>query len=156
MRPQKEGVKLAKLVAGRESGLARASYQLYSSPGALKELLGQARIGQEQAKVEELLEWWNQRFRAITLEDRNLPEVVQKRLLRRKDSAAEQLISAEFEKALRIQRSVLETLITRGGDRDQFRKVYPFTPASMEALVKCCRRPPAPAHRSLYSCADFR
>ncbi len=60
---------------------------------------------------------------------------MQKRLLRRKDSAAEQLISAEFEKALRIQGSVLETLITRSGDRDQFRKLYPFTPAFMEVLV---------------------
>lgn len=131
----KEGPKLAKLVEGAKADRPAPLISFLARQRALKELLGQGRIGEEQAKVEEVLEWWNQRFRTITLEDRNLPEVVQKRLLRRKDSAAEQLISAEFEKALRIQGTVLETLITRSGDRDQFRKLYPFTPAFMEVLV---------------------
>jgi hypothetical protein len=137
----KEGPKLAKLVEGAKSDRPAPLISFLARQRALKELLGQGRIGAEQAKVEEVLEWWNQRFRTITLEDRNLPEIVQKRLLRRKDSRApndikaEDLINAEFEKALRIPGNVLETLITRTSDREQFRKLYPFTPAFMEVLV---------------------
>lgn len=131
----KEGPKLAKLVEGAKSDRPAPLVSFLARQRALKELLGQGRLGAEQAKVEEVLEWWNQRFRTITLEDRNLPEIVQKRLLRRKDSRAEDLINAEFEKALRIPGNILETLITRTSDREQFRKLYPFTPAFMEILV---------------------
>ncbi len=131
----KEVPKLAKLVEGAKADRPAPLVSFLARQRSFKELLGQGRIGEEQAKVEEGLEFWAARFRTITLEDRNLPEIVQKRLLRRKDSAAEQLISAEFEKALRIGGSVLDTLITRSGDREQFRKLYPFTPAFMEVLV---------------------
>jgi len=34
-----------------------------------------------------------------------------------------------------MQNNVLETLMTRDGDREQFKKLYPFTPAFMEVLV---------------------
>lgn len=130
-----EGEKLAKLVEGAKSDRPAPLISLLARQRALKDLVGQGRMGAEQAKVEEVLDWSNSRFRTITLEDRNLPEIVKKRLLRRKDNRAVDLIDAEFEKALRIPGNVLETLITRTSDREQFRKLYPFTPAFMEVLV---------------------
>src|SRR6185437_14612573 len=105
-----EGAKLAKLVEGAKSDRPAPLISLLARQRALKDLIGQGRMGAEQAKVEEVLDWSNSRFRTITLEDRNLPEIVKKRLLRRKDSKAEDLVNAEFEKALRIPGNVLETL----------------------------------------------
>ncbi len=131
----KEGPKLAKLVEGGKADRPAPLISFLARQRALNELLGKADIGEQQAKVEEVLEWWNQRFRTVTLEDRNLPEVVQKRLLRPRSDTARQLIADEYAKALRMQNNVLETLMTRDGDREQFKKLYPFTPAFMEVLV---------------------
>lgn len=82
-----------------------------------------------------MLNWWEARFDQITLEDRNLPAIVEKRLLRPKSAEAARQLQEAFEKTSRVREEVMNTLLTRAGDRDMFRQVYPFSPALMQTLV---------------------
>ena len=56
-------------------------------------------------------------------------------LLKPKNEAARQLIEAEFAGINRLGNSVIDTIITSKSDREQFRELYPFTPALIEILV---------------------
>jgi hypothetical protein len=82
-----------------------------------------------------VLNWWEARFDKVTLEDRNLPAIVEKRLLRPKSAAAAQDLQTAFERTARVREEVMNTLLTRAGDRDMFRQVYPFSPALVQTLV---------------------
>jgi hypothetical protein len=131
----REGPKLAKLV---ESGNANRPVPIVSFVArqrAIRELIGKAGLGAHQALVEEALEWWEKRFSTITLEDRNLATIARRRLLKPKNEAARQLIEAEFSGINRLGNSVIDTIVTSKSDREQFRELYPFTPALVEILV---------------------
>ena len=54
----------------------------------LRELVGEHLPGAEQLGFADVLNWWEARFDQITLEDRNLPAIVEKRLLRPKSPQA--------------------------------------------------------------------
>ena len=101
----------------------------------LRDFIGESVPGSEQFSFVESLKWTDGRFSLITLEDRNLPEIAQKRLLRPVSEAARSEIDAAFDKTRKERKEVLETLLTRTGDPEMFRKVYPFSPAFMDALV---------------------
>ena len=75
----------------------------------------------------DVLHWWEARFDTITLEDRNLPVIVEKRLLRPKSAEAVRQLQEAFDKTAQVREEVLNTLLTRTGDRDMFRQVYPFS-----------------------------
>ena len=131
----REGPKLAKLV---ESGNANRPVPIISFVArqrAIRELIGKAGLGSQQALVEEALEWWEKRFSTITLEDRNLATIARRRLLKPKNEAARQLIEAEFAGITRLGNSVIDTIVTSKSDSGQFRELYPFTPALVEVLI---------------------
>jgi hypothetical protein len=69
------------------------------------------------------------------LEDRNLPVIAEKRLLRPVSEAARQQMDAAFEEFANRHRAVLEMLLGSEGERNLFRKTYPFSPALVEALI---------------------
>src|ERR1035437_4901309 len=52
------------------TGLAIISF--VARQRAIRELIGKAGLGSDQALVDEALEWWEKRFSTITLEDKNL------------------------------------------------------------------------------------
>lgn len=131
----REGPKLAKLV---ESGNANRPVPIISFVArqrAIRELIGKAGLGAQQALVEEALEWWEKRFSTITLEDRNLATIARRRLLKPKNEAARQLIEAEFSGIGKLGNTVIDTIVTSKSDREQFRELYPFTPAMVEVLI---------------------
>jgi hypothetical protein len=131
----REGPKLAKLV---ESGNANRPVPIISFVArqrAIRELIGKAGLGSQQALVEEALEWWEKRFSTITLEDRNLATIARRRLLKPKNEAARQLIEAEFAGITKLGNSVIDTIVTSKSDSGQFRELYPFTPALVEVLI---------------------
>ena len=82
-----------------------------------------------------MLQWWEARFERITLEDRNLPEIAARRVLRPRDQAARRQIDGAYAATEKVRREVFETLLTPRADRATFRKVYPFSPALVETLV---------------------
>lgn len=101
----------------------------------LRELVGEHIPGAQQLSFTDTLKYWEGRFETITLEDRNLPVIIEKRVLRPKSDAARAQLNHAFESTSRVRDEVLSTLLTKSGDREMFRRIYPFTPALVQALV---------------------
>jgi hypothetical protein len=131
----REGPKLAKLVESGNANRPAPIVSFVARQRAIRDLIGKAGLGANQALVEEALEWWEKRFTTITLEDKNLSAIARRRLLKPKSEAARQLIDAEFANIGRLGNSVIDTIVTSKSDRGQFRDLYPFTPALIEILV---------------------
>lgn len=100
----------------------------------LRELVGEHMPGAQQLSFADTLKYWEGRFDIITLEDRNLPVIAEKRVLRPKSDTARKQLQTAFD-ATRLKEDVLHTLLTTGGTREEFRQVYPFSPALVQALV---------------------
>src|SRR5205823_3282832 len=75
------------------------------------------------------------RFGVIKLEDRNLPAIAAKRILEPIDEETKGVIDKEFVRTTQIREEVMTTLLTRNSTKEDFRKLYPFSPALVETLV---------------------
>jgi hypothetical protein len=132
----REGQKLAKLVEAQKADRPIPIVSFVARQRDLSGLVRDQTTGAELSSFTDVLRWWEARFDQITLEDRNLPAIAEKRLLRPKDNTARQLIDADFAKTVSIRETVLDVLLTGQATRDMFRKVYPFSPALIETLVE--------------------
>ena len=130
-----EGSKLSKLVEAQRSNRPIPIISFVARQRDLRELIGDHHAGALEVRFLDTLRHWEARFDHVKLEDRNLPMIVQKRLLAPKSEAASQEIDAEFERVMRQRQQVLDTLLGSDGERDLFRKVYPFSPALVQALI---------------------
>src|SRR3984957_19814170 len=101
----------------------------------LRELIGEHQAGALEVRFIDTLKYWEARFDRITLEDRNLPVIAEKRLLKPKSETAKQEMDAAFEDFANRRRDVLETLLGSDSERALFRMTYPFSPALVEALI---------------------
>ena len=128
----REGTKLVKLV---EATNADRPIPLVSFVAGQRDVVGENLAGAVQSQFSDVLRHWEAHFHRITLEDRNLPAIAEKRVLRPLNEAARQILLAEFEKILAVRRDVLDTLLTTSADRDTFQKVYPFTSALVQTLI---------------------
>lgn len=63
--------------------------------------------GAEQLGFADVLTWWEARFDTITLEDRNLPTIVEKRLLRPETAKAARQLQEAFDKTARVREEVM-------------------------------------------------
>ncbi len=101
----------------------------------LREFVGDQYSGVQQEILGDALQYWEGRFHSITLEDRNLPVIAERRLLAPVDANARAQIDAAFAQTERMREEAFNLLLTSQGDRDMFRKLYPFSPALVQALV---------------------
>lgn len=101
----------------------------------LREFVGDQYSGMEQEILSDSLKYWEGRFHQITLEDRNLPVIAQRRLLAPVSVAAQGQIDAAFAETETMREEAFNLLLTSQGDREQFRALYPFSPALVQALV---------------------
>lgn len=131
----REGQKVAKLVEAMTAERPIPIVSFIARQRDLRELVGEHLPGAEQLGFADVLTWWEARFDAITLEDRNLPVIAEKRLLRPRSPQAAQLLQEAFDKTARVREEVMNILLTRAGDRHMFRQVYPFSPALVQTLV---------------------
>lgn len=130
----REGPKLAKLV---ESGVARRPAPLVSFIARqrdLRDLVGD-QPGAELLKFFDALQWWEERFGRITLEDRNLPLIANRRLLQPRDEGSRIRLETAFEDAISARPDAVDTLLGGDADRSLFKLVYPFSPALVTTLV---------------------
>ena len=136
-----QGAKVAKLV---ESGDARRPIPLVSFIARqrdLRDFLGEAAPGAQQAAIADTFRWWEDRFDKIVLGDENLPFIAERRLLRPRDEQASRRLHAAFE-GLDRRPDVWNTLLDgfntsdthRGADQESFRRTYPFSPALVSTL----------------------
>ncbi len=135
-----EGAKVAKLV---ESADARRPVPLVSFIARqrdLKDFLGEHVPGAERLAFGETFRWWEDRFNKITLEDRNLPVIVERRLLKPKPGGKEAIDTAFKRITARgdVWNVLLQGLDTDGhggADQQAFRRTYPFSPALVDVLI---------------------
>ena len=132
---QLEGQKLAKLVEAQSADRPAPVVSFVARQRDLRDLVGKDMSGAAALNFNDILGHWEGRFDTVTLEDRNLPKIAQKRILAPKDETARTEIDAAFERATRVREEVLHTLLTREGDRAMFRRVYPFSPALVQTLI---------------------
>ena len=131
----REGAKIVKLVEAASRPIPIVSF--IARQRDLRELVGEHVPGVESLTAIDVLRHSEGRFDTITLEDRNLPMIAERRLLRPRSEAARQALDDAFE-ALRTQldeRNEADVLLTDLGDLTDFRRLYPFSPALVEALV---------------------
>jgi P-loop Domain of unknown function (DUF2791) len=130
-----EGSKLSKLVEAQRSERPIPIISFVARQRDLRELIGDHHAGALEVRFLDTLKHWEARFDKVKLEDRNLPMIVQKRLLVPINDTAKQEIDTEFERMMRQRQQVLDTLLGSDGERDLFRQVYPFSPALVQALI---------------------
>lgn len=130
-----EGQKLAKLVEAQTPDRPIPIISFIARQRDLKELIGESVPGADRLNFGDALKHWEGRFHKITLEDRNLPAIAEKRVLRCKSEGGRSELDAAFEKTDKIRETVMTTLLTNDGDREMFRKVYPFSPALIQTLI---------------------
>ncbi len=131
----REGQKVSKLIESTRADRPIPLVSFVARQRDLRELVGESVPGSEKLSFVETLKWWEGRFHKISLEDRNLAAIAERRLLRAKDPAARQKLENAFQKTLKTRSEVIETLLTREGDRKLFQQVFPFTPALVTVLV---------------------
>jgi hypothetical protein len=132
---QREGQKLAKLVESQSADRPVPIVSFVARQRDLRDFVSENVMGVEMAKFTDILKYWEARFSEIKLEDRNLPVIAQKRILKPKSETARQLLDEAFQSTERIREEVMDVLLTSQSDRETFRKVYPFSPALVETLV---------------------
>jgi hypothetical protein len=131
----REGTKLVKLVEATNADRPVPLISFVARQRDLRDLVGENLAGAVQMQFSDVLKHWEARFHRITLEDRNLPDIAEKRVLRPVNEAARQTLQSAFDDVVRMRRDVLDTLLTTTADREMFRKVYPFSPALVQTLI---------------------
>ncbi|WP_405004324.1 phage resistance protein [Kitasatospora purpeofusca] len=136
----REAGKITNFIEGGDARRAIPVISFIARQRDLRELVGEEVSGSAEAAIQDTLNLASGRFDLITLEDRNLPVIANKRLLQPIDAAAEARIDAAFAKAKRVSPQVWDILLgseegTTGADEASFRLTYPFSPAFMDTLV---------------------
>lgn len=131
----REGQKVAKLVESEHADRPVPLVSFIARQRDLRELVGQHLPGAELLGFADVLNYWEARFDTIALDDRDLPAIAAKRLLQPRSPAARQSLEAAFAKSAGARQEVLDALLTRDGDREMFRQLYPFSPALVQTLI---------------------
>ncbi len=132
---QREGLKLTKLVESQDPDRPIPILSFVARQRDLRELVGEHVMGSTQLGFTDALRYWDGRFHQIKLEDRNLPEIARHRLLKPRSEEAAAQVELAFQKSTKVRQDVLDILQTSTADLEDFRKLYPFSPALVETLV---------------------
>src|SRR5262249_23045423 len=126
-----EAQKMVKLVEAADLHRAIPLVSFIARQRNLAELVGEDYAGVENMRLNASLKHWEGRYDAVRLEDRNLPAIVERRILKPRDQAAKERLDEAFSKLQRTAGGSFDTLL---GDEDPsgFRKLYPFSPALVD------------------------
>ena len=133
----REGEKVAQLVEADAAERPAPIVSFVARQRDLRELVGDHVPGAQSLSAIDVLRYSEGRFDTITLEDRNLPVIAAKRILRPRSEQARQQLDDAFERVRREldERREQDVLLTATGDLADFRRLYPFSPALVDALV---------------------
>ena len=130
-----EAQKVSKLVEAQDDRRDIPIVSFVARQRDIAELVGEDLAGAEGVNLRDSLKFWEGRFDKVTLPDRNLPAIIEKKVVRPRDEAARERLQGSFDNAKRRLGKSWPTLLGEDGDESGFRRVYPFTPALVEALV---------------------
>ncbi len=131
----REAQKLPKLVESQNANRPAPIISFVARQRDLRELVGQHVAGAEKMGFVDVLNYWEGRFDTIKLEDRNLPVIAEKRILKPRSETARAQIDQAFQQTKHFRDEVMKVLLTTKSNPDDFRKLYPFSPALVETLV---------------------
>jgi hypothetical protein len=133
---QTEAQKIAKLKEAQDERRDIPVVSFIARQRDLTELVGEDAAGSERTTLRDSINWHSGRLETIVLEDRNLPAIVERRVVRpRSDRARETLADGFVKMRRRIGDEAWGVLLGSAGELTDFQKVYPFSPALVETLV---------------------
>lgn len=131
--------KLVKLIESGDSARPVPIVSLISRQRDLSQLVGADVVGADVKNLEQQVEYLAGRFDVISLEDRNLPEIIKERILKPKDQLAGAALDDAFASIESSNSQVKDVLLDAHGathaDWSDFRGVYPLSPALLNVLV---------------------
>lgn len=130
--------KLVKLIESGDAGRVLPIVSFISRQRDLSKLVGEDVTGAEVKELERQVEYLAGRFDTVSLEDRNLPAIIKERVLKLRPGGREILDAAfaRIESAKQADREVLlDAAGATGADWQDFRDVYPLSPALLNVLV---------------------
>ncbi|MCX4810658.1 PglY protein [Streptomyces sp. NBC_01239] len=131
--------KLVKLIESGTGGRALPVVSFISRQRDLSELIGSDAVGAEAKNLEQQVKYLAGRIDPISLEDRNLPEIIKERVLKPKDDAARAVLEAAFARVETSNQSVRDVLLDANGathaDWADFKALYPVSPVLLNVLV---------------------
>ena len=130
-----ETQKLVKLVESQNANRPIPIVSFVARQRDLRKLIGDTVPGAQKLNFDDSVDWSDGRFGVVKLEDRNLPMIANKRVLKPRNEAAKQELDAAFEETAKIRKEVMDTLLTDEYGREMFHLIYPFSPALMETLI---------------------
>jgi hypothetical protein len=101
----------------------------------LSQMVGKLAVGHDEVVFRDHLSFWKDRFEIIELEDKDLPRIIEKRVLKAASPEAKAEIVAAFTSYKASFAMDFRQLNGDQGDADDFQRVYPFSPALVEVMV---------------------
>jgi hypothetical protein len=137
-----EGGKLAKFVESADAHRPVPLVSFVARQRDLADFLGPHVPGAERQAFSDVFRHGRGRYQEITLEERNLPLIAEKRLLAPRDATAKRILDDAF-RAVSRRPEIWDTLRLGaqfedagiGSDEAVFRRLYPFSPALVAALM---------------------
>ncbi|MEU2827302.1 hypothetical protein ABZ667_01320 [Streptomyces lavendulae] len=130
--------KLVKLIESGNADRPVPIVSFISRQRDLSQLVGKDILGSDVQNMEQALEYLKERFTVINLEDRNLPEIIKERVLKPR-AGQEEVLRSAFKGIDASNQQVKDVLLDDGGathaDWEDFRAVYPLSPALLNVLV---------------------
>ncbi len=139
----RETQKMVKLKEAQDADRAIPIVSFMARQRDISQFLGEHASGSLRAETQRNMSHHEGRFEVVELADSNLPAIVAHRVVRPKDESSAQKLADDFAKTWRAAGQAQSVLIGSEGDEADFKKVYPFSPALIEALValsECLQR----------------
>ncbi len=131
----REVQKMVKLKEAQDADRAIPIVSFIARQRDLSQFLGEHAQGAIRNELSRNLAHHNGRFELVELADSNLPAIVAHRVVRPRDESAAERLADDFAKTWRAAGQAQSVLIGSDGNEADFKKVYPFSPALVEALV---------------------
>lgn len=131
----REAQKIPKIVEAQNSNRPIPIVSFVARQRDLRELVGQHIAGAEKLGFIDVLSYQEGRFDTIPLANSNLPAIAKERILKPRDENARRQIDEAFAQTAKFREEVMSVLLTRTSRREEFRDLYPFSPALVETLV---------------------
>lgn len=130
--------KLVKLIESGDAGRVLPIISFISRQRDLSKLVGEDVTGAEVKELERQVEYLAGRFDTVPLEDSNLPAIIKERVLKPKPGGRE-ILDAAFAGIESAKQAVRDVLLdadgATGADWQDFRDVYPLSPALLNVLM---------------------
>jgi hypothetical protein len=130
----REAQKMVKLVEAADMKRQIPLISFIARQRDLADMVGEQYAGAENVRLRDSLHWMAGRFDKVTLEDKNLPAIVERRVLRPKDEAAKATLTQAFAQLKKSAGASWQTMLG-SDDAAAFQKLYPFSPALVDVLV---------------------